>query len=975
MSDINPEGPEGPDGDNTPLVSVSRYAAAQADLEEIIGERVGAYRIVGELGRGGMGAVYLAERADSEFRRRVAVKVVKRGMDTDSILRRFRNERQILAALDHPNIARLLDGGTTTDGRPYFVMEYINGAPITQYCDARRLGIGERLRLFQQVCAALSYAHQNLVIHRDVKPSNILVTTDGTPKLLDFGIAKLLNPELAHDTLAPTTLSVRPMTPEYASPEQIKGEPVTPASDQYSLGVLLYELLTGNRPYHARNGAFLEVARVICEETPERPSKLVTLARDATTANDDEAKTSITLHAICESRGVTPDALRRELESGLDNIIMLALRKEPTERYPSVADLSADITRFLNGQPVVAPPPAARPAIKTNAVGWRERRVTLLLLAALILCAAAGFAAYRFLKSRPRSDANAARVAIPSPNMNVKRLTTTGTERLPVISPDGQFIAHISFESGGQSLSLMQLRGGATRQVVAPAEVLYLGLAFSPDSNYLYYTRTNRTTIEGQLFRVAVSGGEPERVLEPVSNAIGFAPDGKRFAYVHVTESTGENRLALANTDGSGSPQVLASHSLFNFFNSNLAWSPDGKLIAYAMGDFSTAGFAFKLAAVNLSTGAESVITPRGFADLTQVAWLNDGSGLVITARDTLSSPMQLWYVAYPTGELRRITNDLNNYDGVSLTADNSMLITSKRDDQSNLFTVELSNAAASQGPMSKRMVVNQITTGVERQDGITGLRWTADGRILYVASASDGTDIYLMDADGSRRQRLTRDMGLPDSPSLTPDGRYLVFAAYRDDQFSVWRLDVASGAVTKLTANMAFFPTLTPDGRSVIHTQVVESGKSPLHRTSIDGGAATPLASFNARRPVISPDGRWIACNFNNDRGGEWQIAVVAITGGEPAHVLQLPGFPDSQAPPERPLAWTADSRALLYINDAGNGANIWLAPLDGGPHQQLTRFTEGRIFNFARSTDGRRLVLARGSTATDIVLFRNFR
>jgi serine/threonine protein kinase/Tol biopolymer transport system component len=969
MSDINPE------GDDTPLVSVSRYSAAQTDLADIIGERLGAYRIVGELGRGGMGAVYLAERADSEFRRRVAVKVVKRGMDTDSILRRFRNERQILAALDHPNIARLLDGGTTDDGRPYFVMEYINGAPITQYCDARRLGISERLRLFQQVCAALSYAHQNLVIHRDVKPSNILVTTDGTPKLLDFGIAKLLNPELAHDTLAPTTLSVRPMTPEYASPEQVKGEPVTPASDQYSLGVLLYELLTGHRPYHARNGAFLEVARVICEETPERPSKLVTLTRDAATANDEEAKTSITLHAICESRGVTPDALRRELENGLDNIILLALRKEPAERYPSVADLSADITRFLNRQPVVAPPPAARSAIKTRTVAWRERRLALLLLAALIVCAAAGFAAYRFLKSRPHADAGAARVTIPSPNMSLKRLTTTGTERLPVVSPDGQFIAHVSFESGGQSLSLMQARGGVTRQVVSPAEVLYLGLAFSPDSNYLYYTMTDRTSIEGKLFRVPVKGGPPEKVLEPVSNAIGFSPDGQRFAYVHVTEITGENRLCIANTDGSGNPDVLVSHSILNFFNSNLAWSPDGKLIACAMGDFSEAGFEFKLTAFDAGTGAARMVTSRGFVDLTRVAWLNDGSGLIVSARDSLSSPMQLWFISYPAGEMRRITNDLNNYDGVSLTADNSMLITSKRDDQANLFAVELSNAAGSKGPLTERSV-SQITAGVERQDGISGLRWTADGRILYVASASDGTDICLIDANGANRQRLTRDIGQPDSPSMTPDGRYIVFGAYRDDQFGVWRLDTKTGAVTQLTTNLAFYPTLTPDGRSVIHTQVVASGKSPLHRTAIEGGAATPLASFNARRPVVSPDGRWIACNFNDEQqGGEWHIAVVPIEGGEPARVLQLPGFTDSEAPPERPLAWTPDSRALLYINDEGKASNIWLVPLEGGPHRQLTHFTEGRIFNLALSSDGRRLVLARGSTTTDIVLFRNFR
>ncbi len=572
----------------TPLVSASHYSTTDADLPDMIGERLGAYRIVGELGRGGMGAVYLAERADSEFRQRVAVKIVKRGMDTDSILRRFRNERQILASLDHPNIARLVDGGTTADGRPYFVMEYIKGEPITHYCDARQLSIRERLRLFQQVCAAVSYAHDNLIIHRDIKPSNILVTAKGTPKLLDFGIAKLLNPELAHDTLAPTTLSVRPMTPEYASPEQVRGDQVTPASDQYSLGVLLYELLTSHRPYQMRNGTFLEVARVICEATPERPSKLVTLARDAATAGDEGAKTHITLQAICESRGVTPDALRRELESGLDNIILLALRKEPGERYPTVAELSADIGRFLDGQPVSAPLPADRPASVAKATKIAKRRAVFVVLLALIICAVAGLAIYRWLANMPNASAVAARPNIPSPDMTLKRLTTSGNERMPAISPDGRYIAHVSLEGGRQSIQLLEVKSGNNKPVVAPAEVLYLGLTFSPDSHYLYYTLTDRSSIEGKLFRVPVGGGTPEKVLEPISSPASFAPDGSRFAYIHYSETTGTSRLMTARADTVSAPETLATHTLFNFFYGNLALTPDGKRLVLARGSTAT---------------------------------------------------------------------------------------------------------------------------------------------------------------------------------------------------------------------------------------------------------------------------------------------------------------------------------------------------------------------------------------------------
>ena len=238
-----------------------------------IGRRIGVYKIEAEIGHGGMGEVYRAVRADGQYKKEVAIKLVRGGYDTAAVLERFLHERQILASLDHPNIARLYDGGTTEDGLPYLVMELIEGTPIDQYCEEHDLPINERLKLFTQVCAAVQYAHQRLVIHRDIKPSNILVTTDGIPKLLDFGIAKILDPAAK----AETTL-VRPMTPEYASPEQVRGEPITTATDVYSLGVVLYRLLTGRSPYPENTKTPLELARVICELEPTKPSSAIALA-------------------------------------------------------------------------------------------------------------------------------------------------------------------------------------------------------------------------------------------------------------------------------------------------------------------------------------------------------------------------------------------------------------------------------------------------------------------------------------------------------------------------------------------------------------------------------------------------------------------------------------------------------------------------------------------------------------------------
>ncbi len=327
----------------------------EPSAEQAVGKRIGPYEIIRELGHGGMGTVYLAVRVDDQYRKQVAIKLVNRGMDTDVILRRFMMERQILANLEHPNIARLLEGGSTEDGLPYFVMEYIEGEPINEYCDAQRFTTAERLELFREVCAALQYAHQNLVVHRDIKPSNILVTAEGVPKLLDFGIAKLLSPDWAADTGEATASMVRLMTPEYASPEQLRGLTITTASDVYSLGVVLYELLSGHHPYHLISRRPEEVIQVILQEEPLKPSVAITRT-DEIRPTQSAAPEKITPESVGQTREGTVDKLRRRLSGDLDNIVLKALRKEPERRYASVQEFAEDIRRHLEGLPVTASP-------------------------------------------------------------------------------------------------------------------------------------------------------------------------------------------------------------------------------------------------------------------------------------------------------------------------------------------------------------------------------------------------------------------------------------------------------------------------------------------------------------------------------------------------------------------------------------------------------------------------------------------
>ena len=308
------------------------------------GTLIGPYSILREIGRGGMGAVYLAERADGQFDQQVALKLIKRGMDSDQIVGRFRRERQILARLQHPNIARLLDGGVTDDGQLYFAMEHVEGEPIDEYCDGRRLTVDERLALFLDVCRAVSHAHAGLVVHRDLKPDNMLVTAEGHVRLLDFGIAKMVAED--EDVTQLTQAGHHVMTPAYASPEQVRGEPVGTATDIYSLGVILYELLAGVPPYDLASASLVEVARVVCGVDPERPS-----TRFARATGESSTTTA---EEVGKARNVDVRRLRKRLAGDLDVICLKAIRKEPDERYGSVEALAEDIRRHLTGQPVLA---------------------------------------------------------------------------------------------------------------------------------------------------------------------------------------------------------------------------------------------------------------------------------------------------------------------------------------------------------------------------------------------------------------------------------------------------------------------------------------------------------------------------------------------------------------------------------------------------------------------------------------------
>ena len=416
--------------------------------ESLVGERIGPWKLVEEIGRGGMGTVYRACRADDEFQREVAIKIVGRGLDAEILLRRFRIERQILANLEHPYIARLIDGGSTPTGLPYFVMEYVQGIPLTEYCDKHRLDVPQRIDLFRKVCSAVAYAHHNLIVHRDLKPANILVTADGTPKLLDFGIARLMSGP-GREASEPTVTMLRMATPAYASPEQIRGAVAGIPSDIYSLGVLLYELLTGHRPYRLPTQDAGELARVICEREPTRPSLVVSFTESLERSNGD--MTIVDPARICDDRNTSLDDLRRRLRGDIDNILSMALRKEPHRRYESVEQFAEDLQRNAAGLPILA---------RRDTVGYRtgkfieRHRVGVMagVVVALLLCITTVVALQKAtrLSHRIEEDQRLATSFLVEIHDNIARLPGSTPAREALLNQSLKYLNGLSRDAGDE---------------------------------------------------------------------------------------------------------------------------------------------------------------------------------------------------------------------------------------------------------------------------------------------------------------------------------------------------------------------------------------------------------------------------------------------------------------------------------------------------------------------------------------------
>ncbi|MFN2491323.1 MAG: protein kinase [Pyrinomonadaceae bacterium] len=893
----------------------------------MIGQTVSHYRILEKLGQGAMGVVYLAE--DTHLGRRVAIKFLSESHD-HHYRARFLREARAVSTLSHPHIAVVHDYGETPEGRPFIVMEYIKGETLSELLMGSALTISQAVQIIQDVAEALGSAHARGIIHRDIKPSNVLVDEDGQVKVLDFGLVKHLpeEPQGASDPEANTLLATRTSsnvivgTPLYLSPEQAMGADVDARSDLFAIGALLYECLAGRPAFSG--GSVLEIGAQIIHFNPTPPSSI--------------------------NKRVPPE---------LDRITLKALAKKREARYQSAGEMVSDLRSAQmvldtedghRTQRLVPARESQSSAFKSISDSLRRPRLSISFFLLALVALAIAWSIFHWTGTTPSNSFQ---------NMRLTKLTNSGKTVDAAISPDGKYLAEVVEDNGLQSLWLRQVgEPVAGKQVVTSTGGQYEGLTFTPDGDNIYYVVWENNARD-VLYKIAVLGSSPQKLPVDLVSGVGFSSDGKQIAFIRRDTNRGESALVIADADGTHERIVARRREPLFFSEVTPAWSQDGKEIACSVRS-SVGGFHSSLAKVRVADGVEETVSSRNWAIVEKVTWLKDGRGLVITAAEQSSSPFQIWHVSYPDGAVRRITNDLNSYVGLSLAADSGKLLTVQSDRLSSLWIVP-------NGDVSR---ATQLTSGVSKHHGLS---WTPDGRIVYSSIASGNADIWIMNADGTGQRQLTNDPGVDRDPSVSPDGRYISFATDRAGKFNVWIMDTDGTNQRQLTnGDDEEFPQITPDGQWIVYQGFV-NGVPTLWKLRLNEGTRSQLTDHYSNWPVISPDGKWVACSYLAENATQWKLAVFPFEGGPVEKLFDMP-MPYLQHFVWQRIRWTADGRALTYIDRRNGISNIWSQPLSGGAPRQLTDFKADQIFNFAWSSDGKQLACARGVVTSDAVLISDF-